>query len=101
MLTSLAAADINNCQNLYVGQIVVEKGFGSLSHVQFLNAPGGSGSRWVVFRTWSADEKKSALAVLTAAKLAQHRVNITTTDGCGITTDTGVIEAVNVGLANH
>jgi hypothetical protein len=70
LMTSIAVADEKNCKNLYVGEIVVERRFGSLSHVKFLIARGGSGYRWVVFRTWSEDEKKSALALLTTAKIA-------------------------------
>jgi hypothetical protein len=101
LMTRMAVADINNCQNLYIGQIVVEKGFGSLSHVMFKDNPDhATGSKWVVFRSWSEDEKKSALALLTAAKVAQHRVNIITqaADGCSIVT-LQALEAQNVGLA--
>src|SRR5688572_15303507 len=68
-----ATADVANCQNLYVGTIWIEHGYG-LRAVVFLDAPtDASGSLWLYFDNWSADEKKSALATLTAAKIAGHR----------------------------
>lgn len=81
-----AFADLNSCQDLYIGRIWVERGSG-LKAVVFLNAPtDAGGSYWSFFDYWTADEKKSALATLTAAKLAGQRVHVTTdnTDGCGI-----------------
>jgi hypothetical protein len=82
-----AHADLTTCENLYVGRIWVERGHG-LRAVVLLNSPtDGGGSYWMYFDNWSADEKKSALATLTAAKLAGHRVHVTTDDvgGCGLT----------------
>jgi hypothetical protein len=81
-----AQADLTTCENLYVGRIWVERGHG-LRAVVLLNAPtDGGGSYWMYFDNWTADEKKSALATLTAAKLAGHRVHVTTDDvgGCGL-----------------
>ena len=81
-------ADTTNCQNLYVGRIWVEKGTG-LKGVVYLNNRGdGSGSWWSYFNGWTPDEKKDALAMLMAAKVSNHRVNVNTenTDGCGIKT---------------
>jgi hypothetical protein len=90
MMTALwsppALAGLSDCQDLYVGRIWVERGVG-LKAVVFLANPGDAGgSYWSYFDNWTADEKKSALAVLEAAKLAGHRVHVTTddTDGCGI-----------------
>jgi hypothetical protein len=54
-----------------------------------LNAPSDAGgSYWIYFDTWSLDEKKAALATLTAAKLVGQRVHVTTDDAnqCGIAT---------------
>lgn len=81
-----AQADLTTCENLYVGRIWVERGHG-LRAVVLLNAPtDASGSYWMYFDNWSADEKKSALATLTAAKLGGHRVHVTTDEigGCGL-----------------
>ena len=81
-------ADLSNCENVYIGRIWVEHGHG-LRAVVLLNAAGdGGGSLWMYFDNWSADEKKSALATLTAAKLAGHRVHVTTHEsgGCGVLT---------------
>jgi hypothetical protein len=83
-----ALADLSNCENLYVGRIWIERG-SHLRAVVLLNAPSdGSGSYWIFFDTWSLDERKAALATLTAAKLVGHRVHVTTDDTtqCGITT---------------
>ena len=86
LMSNIAFADLNDCQNLYVGRIWVEKGEG-LKAVVLLNSPtDSSGSYWAFFQSWSDEDKKAALALLTAAKLSQHRVNVTTNeaDGCGI-----------------
>ena len=82
-----AQADLSTCENVYVGRIWVERGYGLRAVVLLNNAGDGGGSYWMYFDNWSADEKKSALATLTAAKLGGHRVHVTTDDpnGCGIT----------------
>lgn len=77
-----------DCQNLYVGRIWIEKGVG-LKAVVYLNNPtDSSGAYWSYFEGWSADERKEALTILTAAKAMQHRVNVETEnpDGCGLQT---------------
>ena len=77
----LAQADLSNCTGVYVGRIWVEQGSGALKAVVLLNNPTDyGGSYWVSFANWTTDEQKSALATLTAAKLAGHRVDVTTTD---------------------
>jgi hypothetical protein len=79
-------ATLSDCQDLYIGRIWIERGSG-LRAVVFLASPtDGSGSYWSYFDNWTADEKKSALSTLEAAKLAGHRVHVTTdnADGCGI-----------------
>jgi len=96
MIAPICHADLASCQNLYVGRIWVQQGFG-LRAVVFLNDPAdSSGSWWQYFDNFSADERKSALAVLTAAKLAQHRVNVETSasDQCGILTSTYFVSSV-------
>jgi len=96
MIAPICHADLASCQNLYVGRIWVQQGFG-LRAVVFLNDPSDSGgSWWQYFDNFSADERKSALAVLTAAKLAQHRVNVETSapDQCGILTSTYFVSSV-------
>jgi hypothetical protein len=85
-LSSPALAGLSDCQDLYVGRIWVERGAG-LKAVVFLANPGDAGgSYWSYFDNWTADEKKSALSTLEAAKLSGHRVHVTTdnVDGCGI-----------------
>jgi hypothetical protein len=82
-----AFADLSTCENLYVGRIWVERGT-HLRAVVLLNSPSdASGSYWIYFDTWSLDEKKAALATLTAAKLVGQRVHVTTDEStqCGIT----------------
>lgn len=79
-------ASTTDCQDLYIGRIWVEKGTG-LKAVVYLNQPANtSGSYWSYFSGWSADERKEALSLLTAAKAMQHRVNVVTenADGCGL-----------------
>jgi hypothetical protein len=91
-----ALADLNNCSNLYVGRIWIERGSGLMA-VVFLNSPtDASGSYWSYFNNWSVDEKKSALATLVAAKLAGHRVNVVTdnSDQCGIVNSAYNIKSV-------
>lgn len=90
LFASLAAtpafADLASCENLYVGRIWVERGYGLRAVVLLNNAGDASGSYWSYFDNWTPDERKSALATLTAAKLAGHRVHVTTdnADGCGL-----------------
>jgi hypothetical protein len=83
----MSHANLSNCTNVYVGQIWVEKGTGLMAVVLLDSPTDGGGSYWSYFAGWSADELKSALAMLTAAKLSQHRVNVVTTEanGCNIT----------------
>jgi hypothetical protein len=81
-------ANTLDCQDLYVGRIWVEQVTG-LKGVVFLDHPeNSSGSYWVFFDGWTVEDKKSALALLTTAKISQHRVNVSTTEsnGCGIQT---------------
>lgn len=90
VLAGAANASTTDCQNLYVGRIWVEKGVG-LKAVVYLNARGNtSGSYWSYFNGWTSDQKKEALAMLMAAKAANHRVNVVTenADGCGLQTTT-------------
>lgn len=85
-VSTVSIADITDCQNLYVGRIWVENGSG-LYQVVFLNNPTDTvGSYWVRFTNWSADDNKAALALLTAAKISGHRVQVVTTEtnGCGM-----------------
>jgi hypothetical protein len=86
--SSIANADVNDCQNLFVGQILVQDGVSF--RATFLNSPSDvSGSQWIYFNHWNSDDKKAALALLTAAKMAQHRVALVTNgpNGCAITTE--------------
>jgi hypothetical protein len=71
---------------LYVGRIWVEKAVGLKAVVLLLNPGDPGGSYWQFFDTWTADDRKAALSMLTAAKLAGHRVNLATSaaDGCSI-----------------
>ncbi|UTW46447.1 hypothetical protein KFE80_06090 [bacterium SCSIO 12696] len=81
-------SDTNDCKGLYVGKIWIEKGEG-LMGVIFHNHPNNtSGSYWVYFSGWSEEEKKTALSLLTTAKIAKHRVEVVTeeADGCSIQT---------------
>ncbi len=97
-----ATADITNCQDLYVGRIWIEKGSGALHAVVFLNSPSDiGGSYWVFFSEWTQDEEKATLALFTAAKIAQHRVNLVTTEpgACGI--NFGGTLAKSIYLANN
>ena len=95
-----ATASIVDCQDVYVGRIWIERGYG-LFGVVFLNSPSdASGSYWQYFTTWTADDRKSALATLTTAKLTQHRVHVTTDEpgGCAINTGNRYVKSVT--LAN-
>lgn len=85
-----AGATLNDCSSVYVGMIWVEKGAG-LFGVTFHNSPTDtSGSNWQYFSSthWTTEDLKAAMALLTAAKLSQHRVNVATygPNDCGITT---------------
>lgn len=83
---SFANASTVDCQNLYIGRIWVEKGYGLRGVVYLNNKDDTSGSYWSLFHGWSADERKEALSLLVAAKAAGHRVNVVTedTDECGL-----------------
>ncbi len=86
--SSTAYSDLDDCNNLYVGRIWIEKGYG-LRGVVFLTEPSqSSGSYWVLFTSWESTEMNAALSTLMAAKMAQHRVNVITEfeGGCGIKT---------------
>jgi hypothetical protein len=97
-----ANADLADCQNLYVGRIWVEKGSGGLYAAVFLNnSSDAGGSYWVFFSDWTAEERKAAFALLTTAKISQHRVNLATGDpsGCGI--QNPGVTAKSLFLANY
>jgi hypothetical protein len=94
-------ASTTDCQNLYIGRIWLEKTYG-LFGVVFLNNPGDpSGSYWTYFNNWTVEDKKAAFALLTTAKLTQHRVHVTTeeADGCGIQTGNRMVKSLY--LANE
>lgn len=96
LLSTVSHADINNCMGVYVGMIQVEKG-GGLTGVTFHDSPtDASGSYYQNFSGWSADDKKAVLAILTAAKVSQHRVNVTTeaSGECGIAVTWQVMKSV-------
>jgi hypothetical protein len=90
-----------DCQDLYVGRIMVEKGIG-LHAVVFLNAAGDtSGSYWAYFTGWTAEDRKAALALLTSAKMTGHRVNVATTDVTGCEIQTGARDVLRVFLTTN
>jgi hypothetical protein len=94
--SAVTHASTLDCNDLYVGRIWVEKGQG-LKAVVFLNHPNdGSGSYWSYFEGWTADERKEALTLLTAAKAMRHRVNVTTEDpsGCTIQLKSTVVKSL-------
>lgn len=96
LLANIAHADISNCTGVYVGMIKVEKA-GALTGVTFQNSPtDSSGSYYVAFTNWTIDEKKAVLAVLTAAKLSEHRVDVATeaSGECGITSGWQVAKSI-------
>lgn len=94
-------ADISDCQNLYVGRIWVERGEG-LKGVVLLNDPNNtSGSYWLYFAGWGTDDKKSALSILTTAKIAQHRINVVTEESNGCNIQTGQRIAKSIYLSNN
>jgi hypothetical protein len=102
MASDMCQADITTCTNVYVGRIWVTQGVTGIYGVVVINSPSdGGGSYWVYFSNWTAEDKKAALAVLTAAKLTQHRVNVATTnsDKCGISA--GATIATSVCLATN
>lgn len=81
LASTAAEADLNDCTGVYVGRIWVEQGSSALKAVVLLASPSApSGSYWAFFSGWSADELKGALALLTAAKISQHRVDVLTTE---------------------
>ena len=86
LCSGFANASTTDCQNLYIGRIMVQKGY-CLSAVVYLNNKDDtSGSYWSSFTGWSADERKEVLSLLVAAKAAGHRVNVVTEDSdeCGL-----------------
>lgn len=93
---SSARASLNDCSDVYVGAIWIEQGSGLFAVVFLLNEGDASGSYWQMFSQFSADERKSALAMLTAAKLSSHRVHVKThaSDGCSIMVTSQNVRAV-------
>jgi hypothetical protein len=86
VLSPSVFASTTDCQNLYVGRVLVEKGKG-LKAVIYLNAVDNtSGSYWSYFSGWTPDERKEVLSILMMAKASQHRVNVVTENGdkCGL-----------------
>ncbi len=81
-----AQATLNDCSDLYVGSIWIEQGTGLYAVVLLQNEGDMSGSYWMYFTQFAAEERKAALATLTAAKLANHRVHVKThaADQCSI-----------------
>jgi hypothetical protein len=84
--SSLTSASTIDCQNLHIGRIWVEKGFGLRAVVYLNNRGATSGSYWSYFTGWTSDERKEVLSMLMAAKAMNHRVNVVTenSDGCGM-----------------
>jgi hypothetical protein len=100
-LSQPTGASTIDCQNVYVGRIWIEKGHGLYGAV-FLNHYNDSGgSYWVWFFDWTAEEKKSALATLTTAKVMNHRVHVSTTEADACSIQTGQRLAKSVTLANQ
>jgi hypothetical protein len=98
MLPVPALADITNCTDIYVGSMIVNKVDG-LKTVVFLNSPlNSSGSYAVFINGWEPEAKKEAMTILTAAKIAQHKVYIQTEaeDGCSINTPGQVLKLVSL-----
>jgi hypothetical protein len=87
---------LNDCSDLYVGSIWIEQGSGLYAVVLLQNEGDASGSYWQYFTQFSADERKAALATLTAAKLANHRVHVRThaTDQCSIVGTSQYVKSV-------
>ncbi|MEX0336414.1 hypothetical protein [Vibrio tubiashii] len=101
VISGSANASLQDCNNLYVGRIVIEKGVG-LSRVVYLDHHGNSsGSYWSSFTGWTPDQRSEALSVLLTAKAAQHRVNVETenADGCGLSQGFTVTKTIY--LANN
>lgn len=105
MLLSVSANDarasVADCQSVYVGRIWIERGYGLFGVVFLNNAGDPSGSYWQYFTTWSADDRKSALATLTTAKMTNHRVHVTSNQPGGCSIGTGNWEVKSVTLANE
>lgn len=96
VISTFSYGSISDCQNVYIGRVLVEKGSG-LHSVVYLNGPSdSSGSYWSTFVGWSAEEKKDALSVLLTAKAAQLAVNVVTesSDSCGIQTGPTVTKSL-------
>jgi hypothetical protein len=91
-----AQADLNNCENLYVGRIWLEQGYGLRAVVLLATPTAPSGSYWMYFDNWSAEERKTALAMLAAAKISGHRVHATTTEAgqCGVSISATFVKTV-------
>lgn len=101
VFASSASGTTLDCQGLYVGRIWIERGYG-LFGVVFLNNPtDASGSYWQYFTSWTAEDRKSALATLTTAKLTQHRVNVETDEPGACSIQTGNRNMKSVTLANE
>ena len=101
LISCSSLASVSDCQDLYIGRIEISKGQ-DLSGVVFLNSPtSSSGSYWVRFTGWSESEKKSALSLLMAAKMSQHRVNLRTEEASGCDIATGSRTASKLFLANN
>ena len=97
---SNAHADLITCENLYVGRVYLERGQNLKSVVLLNNQTDASGSYWLYFDNWTADEKEAAVAMLMAAKLAGHRVHVGTdaSGGCSISTNSQFVKSLT--LAN-
>lgn len=98
LLSNLSYATFDQCMGVYVGRISVNDQSG-LSKVVFLERPdSASGSYWVYFTGWDAQATQSALSLLMAAKLSQHRVDVYTTaeNKCNIGTGGQVLSEIDL-----
>ena len=101
-ISATCQAGISTCNDMYVGRIWTIQGVHGIYAAVFLDSPSdSSGSYWVYFSTYDADDRKTVLAVLMAAKLAGHRVNLETTQTNKCDIASGGTEAAAVFLSTN
>lgn len=82
-----ASAGLSNCTDIYVGTIAYY--YNANPVVVFLASPGDNGGSYAIsLADFTADQQKTIIAMLLAAKMNGHRVSISTAASgqCGITT---------------
>jgi hypothetical protein len=92
--SSMSNAVVSDCKNLYVGRLDLYKEIGLSRFTLVANQNDTVGSQWISMAGWGVEEKKEIVSILLSAKVSGSKIYVetsiaTSSDKCGIATDTG------------